>query len=265
MMRRTILPLLLLLAQSLTAQIGKYIPPAPNPPKLVNDFTGTLSADQLQALETKLVRYDDTTSNQVAVVIIATTGDYAIADVATQLGRDWGVGNKKNNNGVVLLVAKDDRKLFIAPGYGLEGAIPDITAKHIIEEQILPNFRGNDFYRGLDYGTDAIMKAAAGEYAVPEGYGRRGGDDTGDIIGGVGIVIMIIVIILAIANRRGGGGGSFMSRRGYRNWSGPSTIFFPPSGFGGGSSGGSFGGGGGGGFGGFGGGSFGGGGAGGSW
>jgi uncharacterized protein len=265
MMRRILLPLLLVLTQSLSAQVEKYIPPAPNPPRLVNDFTGTLSADQAQALEQKLKTYDDTTSNQVAVVIIPTTGDYDIGDVATKLGRAWGVGNKKNNNGVVLLVAKDDRKLFIAPGYGLEGAIPDITAKHIIERQILPNFRENDFYRGIDFGTDAIMKAAAGEYEVPDGYANRGGDDTGDIIGAVGIVVMIIVVILAIASRGGGGGGSFMSRRGYRNWHGPSTVFFPPTDFGGGRSSGGFGGGGGGGFGGFGGGSFGGGGAGGSW
>lgn len=265
MMRRYLLPLLLVLTQSLSAQIEKYIPPAPKPPRLVNDFTGTLSADQVQALEQKLKTYDDTTSNQVAVVIIPTTGDYDIGDVATKLGRAWGVGNKKNDNGVVLLVAKDDRKLFIAPGYGLEGAIPDITAKHIIEEQILPNFREKDFYRGIDYGTDAIMKAAAGEYEVPEGYANRGKDDGGDIIGVVVLLIVIVIVILSIANRGGGGGGSFMSRRGYRNWHGPSTVFFPPTGLGGGRSSGGFGGGGGGSFGGFGGGSFGGGGAGGSW
>lgn len=265
MMRRTLLPLLLLLTHTLAAQVGKYIPPAPDPPRLVNDFTGTLSADQQQALETKLVRYDDTTSNQVAIVIIPTTGDYPIADVATRLGRDWGVGNKKTNNGVVLLVAKDDRKVFIAPGYGLEGAIPDITARHIIEEQILPNFREKDFYRGLDYGTDAIMKAAAGEYKVPEGYGRRGEGDTEGLVGVFVILLIVIIFIAVLARKGGGGGGSFMSRRGYRNWSGPSTVFFPPSGFGGGSGGGFGGGGGGGGFGGFGGGSFGGGGAGGSW
>ncbi|MBM3441098.1 MAG: TPM domain-containing protein [Bacteroidetes bacterium] len=257
MSRKTLLPLLLLLAQTITAQIEQYIPERPSPQRLVNDFTGTLSADQKQALEQKLKQYDDTTSNQVAVVIIPTTGDYDISEVAIQLGRTWGVGNAKSNNGVVLLIAKDDRKLFIAPGYGLEGAIPDITARHIIEEQIKPNFRENDFYRGIDYGTDAIMQAAAGEYAVPPGYKDRGqGDDEGLI--GVLVVFVLIFLFVIMGARQKARGGSFMSGRGYRNWNGPST-FFPPSSFG--SSSGSSGGG----FGGFGGGSFGGGGAGGSW
>ena len=257
-MKKLLLPLLfLLLAQVTTAQIEKVIPPKPQPPRLVVDLTGTLAQDQQQALEDKLVAYDDSTSNQISVVIIPTTGDYDIADVAYQLGRSWGVGNKEFNNGVVFLIAKNDRKVFIATGYGLEGAIPDITAKQIIEHDVVPNFRENDYYRGIDYGVDALIAAAAGEYTAPAGYNNRGGDD-GNILG-VLILLVIIGIILSRINR-GGGGGAFMSRRGYRNWNGPTTIWFPPSGGGGGDFGG-----GGGGFGGFGGGSFGGGGAGGSW
>lgn len=261
-MRKILVPILLLLAQMTVAQIEKIIPPAPSPARLVVDLTGTLSADQQQALEDKLTLYDDTTSNQITVVIIPTTGDYDISDVAFQLGRQWGVGNKEFNNGIVVLVAKNDRKVYIAVGYGLEGAIPDITAKRIVEDEILPNFRGNDYYRGLEYGTDAVIRAAAGEYTPPAGYSkRRKKGEGGNILGSI-IVIMIIIFIIS-RMKGGGGGGSFMSRRGYRNWNGPSTMWFPPSsggGWGGGSSGG-----GGGGFGGFGGGSFGGGGAGGSW
>ena len=133
-MKKTWLSLCLLLLTLLgVAQIEKVIPPAPNPPRLVVDLTNTLSPDQQQALEAKLVAYDDSTSNQIAVVLIPTTGDYEISEVAYQLGRKWGVGNKENNNGVVLLVAKNDRKVFIAPGYGLEGAIPDAIAKRIVE------------------------------------------------------------------------------------------------------------------------------------
>lgn len=241
------------------AQIEKQIPPPPNPPRLVTDQTGTLTRDQMEALERKLVAYDDSTSNQIAVVIIPTTGDYDISDFAFALGRAWGVGNKKNNNGVVVLVAKNDRKVFIAPGYGLEGAIPDITAKQIIDNDIVPNFKGNDFYRGLDEGTDALMAAARGEYKAPAGYANRGEKE-----GGIPVllIIIIIIVVILIITRGGGRGGSFMSRRGYRDFRGPPIIWFPS---GGGSSGGGFGGGGGGGFGGFGGGSFGGGGAGGSW
>lgn len=259
-MKQILVFLLLFLGSIATAQIEKVIPPAPVPPRLVVDLTGTLAPDQQAALERKLVAYDDSTSNQIAVVIIPTTGDYDISDVAFALGRQWGVGNKEFNNGVVFLIAKNDRKVFIAPGYGLEGAIPDITAKRIIENEVVPNFRGNDFYRGIDYGTDALIKAAEGEYKAPAGYANRGrGRSGGSLLGLIMVIIFIVIIISIIRRGGGGGGGGYMSRRGYRNWSGP--VFFPPIGGGGGG----FGGGGGGGFGGFGGGSFGGGGAGGSW
>jgi len=259
-MKKLLLPILLFLASVTIGQIEKVIPPQPVPPRLVVDLTGTLAPDQRDALEAKLVAYDDTTSNQIAVVIIPTTGDYDISDVAYMLGRNWGVGNKDFNNGIVFLVAKNDRKVFIATGYGLEGAIPDITAKRIIENEVVPNFRGNDYYRGIDYGVDALIQAAAGEYKAPAGYADRGRKGKGGNLLGMIIVFMIILFILSRINR--GGGGAFMSRRGYRNWTGPSTMWFPPS-RGGGSGWG--GGGGGGGFGGFGGGGFGGGGAGGSW
>jgi uncharacterized protein len=256
-MRKIFFAIFFLVSLFAQAQIEKALPPRPNPPKLVTDLTGTLTPDQKDALERKLVAYDDSTSNQIAIVIIPSTGDYDISDYAFALGRSWGVGNKKNNNGVVVLVAKNDRKMFIAPGYGLEGAIPDITAKQIIDNEMLPNFKGNDFYRGLDAGTDALMEAARGEYKAPAGYANRGERD-----GGVPVllIIIIIIVIIMIISRGGGRGGSFMSRRGYRDFSGPPVIWFPTGGGGGG-----FGGGGGGGFGGFGGGSFGGGGSGGSW
>ncbi len=242
------------------------IPARPSPPRLVNDFTNTLTADQKAALEQKLVAYDDSTSNQVAIVIVATTNDRALVDYATKLGREWGIGNKKNNNGVVLLVAKNDRQLFIAPGYGLEGALPDITAKSIIDNEIKPNFREDDYYRGLDKGTDAIIKAAAGEYKAPEGYRKKGNSGNGGSL--IGIVIIIFIIILLVGRGGRGGGGGMMSRRGYGDLAAGALLGsmlgggrgsgFGGGGFGGGSSGG-------GGFGGFGGGSFGGGGSGGSW
>jgi len=230
------------------------IPPAPNPPKLVNDFTGTLTSLQEQALESKLKLFDDSTSTNIAVVIIKTTGGLDIADYAIELGRKWGVGQKENNNGVVLLIAIDDHKLNISPGYGLEGALPDVTCKQIIDDIIVPNFKGNDYYRGIEEGTDAIIQAVKGEYTAPESYGKKGG---GSSIGRIIFIIIMIIVFLAISGGKGGGGrsmaawtiGSMLSGGSGRGsgWSG-----------GGGSSGG-------GGFGGFGGGSFGGGGASGSW
>jgi uncharacterized protein len=260
-MKKILLPLFLFLFLFADAQIEKMIPPQPSPPRLVTDLTGTLTADQIGALEAKLVAYDDSTSNQIAVVIIPTTGDYDISDFSFALGRQWGVGNKKNNNGVVVLVAKNDRKVFIAPGYGLEGAIPDITAKQIVDNIIVPNFKGNDFYGGLDQGTDALMEAARGEYKAPQGYGERGSKKK---IPALPLIIIMIVVFMIVSRGGGGGGrgGSFRSRRGFKSFRGPPIIWFPSGGGGGG---GGFGGGGGGGFGGFGGGSFGGGGAGGSW
>jgi len=258
-MKKILLPILLLLSLFAQAQIEKALPKPPNPPRLVTDLTGTLTRDQMEALEAKLVAYDDSTSNQIAVVIIGSTGDYDIAEYSFALGRSWGIGNKKNNNGVLVLVAKNDRKVFIAPGYGLEGAIPDITAKQIVDDIIVPNFKGSDIYVGLNQGTDALMAAARGEYVAPPGYADRGEGGGFPILP---LIIFIIIIAFLLSRGGGGKGGSFMSRRGYRDFNGPPVIWFPSGGGGGG---GGWSGGGGGGFGGFGGGSFGGGGAGGSW
>lgn len=242
-----------LLTLCASSQIDKVIPSRPSPPRLVNDFTNTLTPEQRDALENKLVAYDDSTSNQIAVVIIPTTGDYNIEEVGLQILRRWGVGNKGKDNGIVLLIAKDDHKIRIEVGYGLEGAVPDITAKSIIDNDLTPNFRAENYYRGISIATDDIIKAAAGEYKAPEGYGSRKGKGIG--AGTIFFILIIIFAILGSFGNRGGGGlgglgtgwliGSMMSGgRGGGGWSG---------------------GGGGGGFGGFGGGGGGGGGASGGW
>lgn len=229
----------------------------PSPQRLVNDYTNTLTTDQRQALEDKLVAFDDSTSTQVAVVVIPDLSGYEIADYSTKLGRAWGVGGREFNNGVILLIVKDERRLFIATGYGVEGALPDITAKHIIEDVIVPKFKGDDYYRGIDEGTNAIIKAVRGEYSVKR--------EKNKIPSKFPFILILIILFIIFGSGRGGKGGGFMSRRGYRGLAGP--IFWGSllGGSGGGrSSGGGFGGGGGG-FGGFGGGGFGGGGAGGRW
>ena len=247
-MKRLLFIFSLLLSVCVSAQIEKVIPKRPNPPKLVNDFTGTLTDYQVLALENKLVAFDDSTSNQVTVVIINSTGDYAIDEVALELGRKWGVGNKDKNNGIVLLIAKNDRKMTIQVGYGLEGALPDITAKSIIDHEIKPAFKENNYYRGIDLGTDAIIKATKGEYKAPDNYGSKKKKGLS-----VSTIIVIIIVLLIIFGGAGSGGGTYVSRGGIGGWSGGGSGW---SG-GGGSSGGGFGG--------FGGGSFGGGGASGDW
>jgi uncharacterized protein len=249
---------------------GQKAPPRPDPPRLVNDLAGVMTADQVATLESKLKAYDDSTSNQVVIVTVPTTGDYATEDYALAILRDWGVGTKKNNNGIVILAAINDRKVFIATGYGLEGAVPDITAKEIVDNVVVPQFKEsgqNNYYRGFDLATDAVIKAAAGEYKAPEGYAQRGGrrGGNGNWIGG--LVIFLIVIFLIIGRGGGGrGGGGLFSGSGILPFMLGSMLGGGGRGWGGG--GGGFGGGGdsgGGGFGGFGGGSGGGGGAGGSW
>lgn len=239
--------------------LAQKIPPVPNPPKLVNDYAGVLSKEQVDILEQKLVALDDSTSNQIAVVLIKSLEDYPIEEYALKLFRTWGIGNKKTNNGVLLIAAIDDKKIRIEVGYGLEGAIPDITAATIIRNEIGPFFREGNFYRGIDRATDALSKAAAGEYKVKRTKKGEGEVTGKDIL----IFIVILFVVLMIVGNSGRGGGGTLSKRGYQQWNTPGGFFFPMGGGGfGGGRGGGFGGGG---FGGFGGGFSGGGGASGSW
>jgi uncharacterized protein len=255
-MKKILFILTLLVSVCASAQIEKVIPAKPSPPTLVNDFTNTLTPQQKEALENKLVAYDNSTSTQIAIVIINTTGGYSIDDVALGILRSWKVGSKDKNNGIVLLVAKDDHKVSIAVGYGLEGTVPDLTAKSIIDNDIVPNFKTDNYYRGLDEGTDAIIKAIAGEYKAPAGYNSHKKKGLG--FSTILILLFIIVFIIGGIGRGGGSGGGGL--RGFgAGWLIGSMLG------GSGSGGGGWSGGGGGGFGGFGGGGGGGGGASGSW
>jgi uncharacterized protein len=258
---------LLLLIFFLSARIvfAQVIEKMPEPPRAVNDFGNMLEPFQRDALEQKLHNYNDTTSSAIVIITVPDLQGYDIEEVALKYLRGWGIGTKEKDNGVLILVSKADRKARIETGSGMEGVLPDITAKHIIEEQLIPNFKENDYYRGFDKSIDAIILAAAGEYkAVPKNRPGSG-------LSFKTIFIIIILIIFLLSRMGGGGGGSYMSRRGYRGFGGlPWFILGNMLGSGsrgggwGGGSGGGFGGGGGG-FGGFGGGSGGGGGASGGW
>jgi uncharacterized protein len=254
-MKRLSVIVALLISFCAGAQIEKYIPPPPNPPRLVNDFARLLTEEQKQYLEQKLVAYDDSTSTQIAIVTVESLHDYAAVDFATELGRKWGVGGKQFNNGIIILVStgggEGQRDAFIATGYGMEGAIPDMTANNILESELIPQLRTGNYYQAFDRATDALIKAAAGEYKAPANYHRGRSSGKGISIGKI-FMILIVLFILFVRSGGGGGGrgGGFASRRGYRGLWGPTIL------------GGGFGGGG---FGGFGGGGFGGGGAGGRW
>jgi len=214
-MKRILLFSLLLLTQLAWSQ---DIPPRPAGYTPVTDLAHVLTQDQVRALSEKLQAYNDSTSSQIIIVTVQSTGDYEPEEYALKILRDWGVGLKKNNNGVVLLaVFGEKRRLRIEVGDGLEGAIPDITAKQIIENELAPNFRQENYYRGFDRAVDALTRAAAGEYkaeAKPRGRGHgRGGGNF------IGIIIFAVVIIVLLAGRRGGGGGGgTINRGGFLPW-----------------------------------------------
>ncbi|WP_276480262.1 TPM domain-containing protein [Paraflavitalea pollutisoli] len=262
-MKRIIAIVLVLLTVGVKGQdIGSIIKNKPT--VLVNDYAGVLSSSEKQQLERKLVAYDDSTSTQIAIVLVNTLDGKPLEETALNIYRSWGIGNKKTNNGILILAAIEDRQIRIEVGYGLEGAIPDITANQIIRSDIGPGFRSGDYYEGLDKATQSLIQAAQGEYKAPKDYHKKGKRNTG--IGGI-IGFVVIVIILSIFRRGGGGGGGYMSRRGAGDVFTPFIIgsLLGGGGRGGGGGGGGWSGGGGGGFGGFGGGSSGGGGASGSW
>lgn len=246
------------------------IPERPRPARLVNDLAGILSGGEQAALEQKLVAFSDSAGSQIAVVTVPSTDGVAPVDYATEILREWGVGRAGVDDGVVLLVAVDDREVFITTGYGAEGALTDATSGTIVRSILVPQFRQGAFYAGIDGATDAIMAALTGQFEAPtRGPAASGGDGE---IGSVLCCLLLVFIVLVVLSSRtkappGGGSGSGRSRR--RRSSGPGIIFLPGFGGGGGFSSGGFGGGGGGfgggGFGGFGGGFGGGGGAGGSW
>lgn len=251
-------------------------PEKPNPPRLVNDFAGMLSPGEVQALEEKLVRYYDTTSNQIAIVTLADLKGYEISDYAFGLGQKWGIGIKGRDNGILILVkpktAESGGKIFIATGYGAEGAVPDGIIRPIIDNEILPRFRNGEIYAGLDAATTVIFQLMKGEYSWTDYKGKRPGEAAPGSAIAAGLLILFVFIVFVIMGIRQSkrahtlSGSSIpwwiwagmMSSRGSGRSSSNWGSFSSGSGMFGGSRGG-------GGFGGFGGGSFGGGGAGGSW
>lgn len=246
---------------------AQNVPAKPSPPRLVNDFANVLSPEQRQILEQRLVDLDNTSSNQIAIVTVPDLGGYEIEEYAVKLFREWGIGGSKHNNGILILVAPTEHRARIEVGYGLEGAIPDIVAKDIVDNDLIANIKQGDYYRGFDEAITSLSKAAVGEYNEK----RQRNNDGGGISVVIFIFIVIVFVIISIIRKGGGGRGGMMSRRGYGSILWP--LIFSNMGRGnrgggwggGGFGGGGFGGGGGGGFGGFGGGSSGGGGASGGW
>lgn len=242
--------LALLFVASTHGFAAEVIPP--KPAGYFNDYAGVVSKEAASRFNEQLAQFERDTSNQVVVAVFPKMqSDSSIEDYTHRVAQSWAVGQKDRRNGTVLFVFIADRKMFIQVGYGLEGALPDITAFDITEYQIKPHFRTQDYEGGLAVGIDSILQAIRGEY---KGTGKTVAEQRGqssDSFGGIIFLVIVVIIIISIFRSR---------KRGYRysGFGGPYV-----GGWSGGSSGGSSGGG----FSGFsgGGGSFGGGGGGSSW
>ncbi len=251
----------------LPAAILSAVPQKPVPAVLVNDFAGVLSASQKSDLESRLVDFSKNTSNQVVVVIVASLDGMDKAQMAYSIGETWGVGDAKFNNGIVILVkpkiGNERGEAFIATGYGLEGALPDAVCKRIIENEMIPNFKLDNYFAGIDAALAVILPIAAGEYSYQEYKKGEGGGTAGTLV-----ILLFVFLFVVLAIGKKGGNTTHLGGGGRRGPSALDLLLLGSLLSGGRGSSGGFGGGfggGGGGFGGFGGGGFGGGGAGGSW
>lgn len=239
----------------------KGIPSPPSPKRLVNnlskEFPNFITPNEANILEEKLERFSDSTSNQIAVIIIDELQGFEPWEFATRVGEEWGIGQKDKDNGIVILLkptgGKNERKFFIAIGKGLEGAIPDATAKLIQEKELVPYLKSGEYFKGLDQTTTVLMQLAKGEFNSKE-YTKKKKSNKG-LLKAIMILVFIFIFFIIRFKNGGNGGGDGLTM-------GAGAMYFGSRGFGSGFGGGSSSGGG---FGGFGGGGFGGGGSGGSW
>jgi len=226
---------------------------------LVQDYAGIFSDQQEKGLRQALMTFNDTTSTQILVVTVTDLCNYDKAEFTYTLGEKWGVGQKGKNNGIVIMVKPkeiDGRgEVFIAPGYGLEGVLPDAIAKRIVENEMIPHFKQKDYYGGVESAVVTIMSITSGEFSADEYAKGAGAKSMLPFLG----VILIFIIIMALKAKQT---RTYASTNNMGFWAAWALMNASSR-----SHGGSYGGfsSGGGSFGGFGGGSFGGGGAGGSW
>ena len=234
--------------------IYAQIPEVPQKPKFetsVYDEANLLSAEQKLALEQKLIQYADSTSTQIVIATILTTGGEEIGYYATHWAHKWGIGQADKDNGILILVAKDDRKMTIRTGYGMEHMLTDALSRRIIEKVMIPHFKQDDYYGGLNEATNVMFKIFAGEYE--NNYEK---EKSSFPFFAVIIIVVFIIIIIAISSKNSGGNGGksvfsddifgpiILSRMGRGGFGGGNSGGFGSGGFGGGFGGGGFGGGG---------------------
>ncbi len=239
------------------------IPQRPEPARLVNDLAGILDPSYVQYLEQKLIVFDDSTSNQIVVVTVPSLNGYDVQQVAFAIGEKWGVGQKGKNNGIVILIkpkkGNEKGQVRIEVGYGLEGVVPDAIANRIIDNEMIPYFKQNDYNRGVEAAVNTLISLTKGEYTADQ-YSKKKKKKKESLIPFL-IIAGLFFIFFVFGNKR---------KDRHNNIGGAAAASLPwwlLLGMGNNSGGGSYGGfsSGGGSFGGFGGGSFGGGGSSGSW
>lgn len=194
--------LLAVCALSAWAQVA-----VPSLSRRVTDLTATLTAEQVAALENKLAAFEAQKGSQIAVLIVPTTEPEDIAQFGIRVADQWKIGRKKIDDGVILIVAKNDRRMRIEVGYGLEGAIPDAIARRVIAETITPFFKAGDFYGGIDAGVQQLMRLIEGEpLPAPAAAPAETGTDDGAflvlIVGG----IVVGWLLSALMSRPAAGG-----------------------------------------------------------
>lgn len=209
----------------------------------VYDEAGLLSKEEREQLNQKLIKFEDSTSTEIEVIIIKSAQGEDVNFLATKFGQEWKIGKKKTDNGVVFLIATEDRKMSIQQGRAVEQYLTASVAGQILDYLVTPNFRQGNWYQGIDEGTNAIMEAVQGKFQkkAPEELGFP-------MILVIGIILFIIILILIAKNDGGSRGGGYfdddvvISRRGRRNYPGGFHSFPPLGGGGFGSGGGGFGG-----------------------
>lgn len=190
--------------------LGQFtIPPVPqnDEDRYVYDRIDMLSQYQKNSLVDKLKNYEDTTSTQIVIAIISTTNGEDISLLGAKWGTQWGVGQEKEDNGIFIILARDDRTIDINTGYGIEYRMTDLMTERIINRVIIPEFKKGDYYKGLNKGTDAIFQALNGEFVAQE-------EDTFPSDWGISrsaliFAILYIIFLVVIAYKSKGGGGTY--------------------------------------------------------
>jgi uncharacterized protein len=191
------------------------IPKVPEMQTSVYDYANILSASEKAQLEEKLIRYSDSTTTQIVVITIESLKGEDVSQLATKWGQTWGIGGtKKDDNGVIILLAKNEKKIAINPGYGVEDRLTAGIGGTIIRNIIIPEFKAGSFYNGLDKGTDAIIDVFKGKFK-----GERKQPKGGNSFPILPFIVIVVIVLILLSRNKGGGGNS-----GNNGGGGPSLL-----------------------------------------